>query len=535
MNMEKGRYKKIWLGILIGLLGLAVLLKGYEIQPVEGAGRPGSILMLNGRWEEYDAQDGSGSEFRYVIPEDTEGTLCFSMKSYLQKFQIFLDGEQIYSFEDIYGVKGEKRHLVRLPEDAPGKMLSIKVDNGNPASGAREVNDACLGEESEVMIRLLLKNLYALVFGTVAFLLGGLCLTARSFMREKLSAEMCRGLTYLSMFILATGIWVVTDSELLLFVTGRAAVVSLISFCSFMIMPAFLLLFIIYVLGRHTSIEVLSRLFFAMAAVYAVNYLVLAVPGYLILLPVHVLCACAIVFALKIGYEEVKIRKNRAAWKLLNGFWMLSLFCGAAFVLFYINPAVFPYSILYCVGIALFIICLLDVAFGKLYEQVEKNASVAMYKQLAYRDVMTNMENRASFMKAQKKNDWEAGTACVLMDINNLKRINDRYGHLAGDMAIIAAARCIREAFGGEGKCYRIGGDEFVVLLKQNSGEEAAQALTELAKKIQKENEGREIPLSIAAGYAVYEGGDDTPEQLFKRADADMYMQKQRMKAEGNG
>ena len=51
------------------------------------------------------------------------------------------------------------------------------------------------------------------------------------------------------------------------------------------------------------------------------------------------------------------------------------------------------------------------------------------------------------------------------MDLNQLKNINDTFGHHTGDELIIAAARCIEKAFGSMGTCYRIGGDEFCAVL----------------------------------------------------------------------
>lgn len=93
------------------------------------------------------------------------------------------------------------------------------------------------------------------------------------------------------------------------------------------------------------------------------------------------------------------------------------------------------------------------------------------------------------------------------------------------------AADCIRSVYGNIGSCFRIGGDEFVVLLRNLSREEVQKTFTVLEEKIERMNRGRKLPLKIAWGYAVREKGSFlTGEELFEMADADMYRKKQKMK-----
>ena len=114
-----------------------------------------------------------------------------------------------------------------------------------------------------------------------------------------------------------------------------------------------------------------------------------------------------------------------------------------------------------------------------------------------------------------------------VFDINGLKTVNDTFGHEAGDELIIAAARCIQNAVGDERKCYRIGGDEFVVAV--NTEEETAkEILARLAEETDKWSATKtEFSLSVSSGYArIKDHQGLTANELVKKADRAMYKSK---------
>ena len=85
----------------------------------------------------------------------------------------------------------------------------------------------------------------------------------------------------------------------------------------------------------------------------------------------------------------------------------------------------------------------------------------------AYCDQMTGLHNRRAYSEKTDQFALEMPAYCcmVMVDINGLKEINDRLGHEAGDELIIGSAECLRQGFGGIDTVYRIGGDEFCVIL----------------------------------------------------------------------
>lgn len=109
-------------------------------------------------------------------------------------------------------------------------------------------------------------------------------------------------------------------------------------------------------------------------------------------------------------------------------------------------------------------------------------------------------------------------------DLDDLKQINDRLGHAAGDLVLTELAHRIRKAVRGSDFAVRMGGDEFLVLLPGCPPEKVKVVLSRLAP-FEMDFGGEKIGVSSSAGYAQYQPGD-TVEQLLGRADRALYAAK---------
>ena len=125
--------------------------------------------------------------------------------------------------------------------------------------------------------------------------------------------------------------------------------------------------------------------------------------------------------------------------------------------------------------------------------------------------------------------------AVVVMDINGLKEVYDTCGHDFGDILIIDACKLICRTF-KRSPVYRIGGDEFVVILENADLEHYAELLEEFTQGMASFAGARPgEPLSIARGIAIYDSQVDLVfANVFKRADDAMYQNKAAMKARHN-
>lgn len=134
---------------------------------------------------------------------------------------------------------------------------------------------------------------------------------------------------------------------------------------------------------------------------------------------------------------------------------------------------------------------------------IENGKMAAYYKKLANTDSMTALYNRNAFNNDVAQLSINTEYSIISLDLNNLKSVNDNLGHQAGDRYIINAANIINDIFGHEGTCYRIGGDEFsVIIQKPDSGMVTEKLIKKLEKEIEIHNKNNPSePVFIAYGY----------------------------------
>ena len=143
---------------------------------------------------------------------------------------------------------------------------------------------------------------------------------------------------------------------------------------------------------------------------------------------------------------------------------------------------------------------------------------------------MTGLLNRRAYEEDcvnMQEEGMVSQVSILMMDVNGLKTVNDTYGHLAGDELIIAAAKCIQTAVGTLGKAYRIGGDEFVVLLLGKE-EKHRDVLNTLERLVESAKCSYPCELSISKGVVVCkEHPDLTFDEMKDLADKRMYADKE--------
>ncbi len=166
----------------------------------------------------------------------------------------------------------------------------------------------------------------------------------------------------------------------------------------------------------------------------------------------------------------------------------------------------------------------LGISFFKLRIKLSEN--VVEEHENAGVDSMTGLLNRHSY--SQELEDLD-GTVLsdnftyISIDLNGLKEINDELGHDAGDILIKGAGQCISECFGDIGSIYRIGGDEFVVLLTAEKADVDTR-LSVFEGAMKKWSGEKEIPLEASYGYARHEEDSESRiRDLGKLADKKMY------------
>lgn len=148
-------------------------------------------------------------------------------------------------------------------------------------------------------------------------------------------------------------------------------------------------------------------------------------------------------------------------------------------------------------------------------------------------DTLTGLLNRAVYDRYTKNLDYrDIGTA-IVFDLDNFKQINDLYGHQWGDSCLQMVGGLIKECFHEMGFCYRIGGDEFCVICKKIDEQKAEKTLSLFHLKIDSIRKSNklmgELP-TVSTGYALYHGSKEDYDLALRKADAQMYVYKNKRK-----
>ena len=156
----------------------------------------------------------------------------------------------------------------------------------------------------------------------------------------------------------------------------------------------------------------------------------------------------------------------------------------------------------------------------------------------ANRDSLTGLRNTTSYTAWVENFDQEIESGNVefgvaVLDLNNLKEANDKYGHAIGNKLIMSAAKLISDIF-KRSPVFRIGGDEFLVVLQNSDLENCEKLFAQLeldCANTYVEEDGVKIPISVANGFVRFDPSKDLHfEDVFKRADDAMYENKSKFK-----
>ncbi len=169
----------------------------------------------------------------------------------------------------------------------------------------------------------------------------------------------------------------------------------------------------------------------------------------------------------------------------------------------------------------------------------DSRAEADRMNELAHKDALTGIRNKMAYDQEIAKLNEEIREGkkefgIAMIDLNDLKTINDSYGHECGNIALKIMSDIICNTF-LHSPVFRIGGDEFAVVLRNNDYDKIDDLCTEFHTRIKEQNEREDIEpwekVSAAIGYAKYdENLDKDADSVFRRADQIMYQAKKKMK-----
>ena len=478
-----------------------------------------------------------------TLPEFGDGK-CLTMKNQRAWLEVFLgdDTEPAFSFGREHYEAGRMiasgYMWVPLPESASGQKITV-VYHILRNKAFSSVWVPRLGD-SLTVVRDTYGSSAAQIWLCLFFVLLGILLQAVALPFYFKHPELHRFL-HIGAFCVLTGVWVLTYNYAVDIFIRNYMMNTYIEYTCIYLMPVPLLIFFREIVEGKDK----KRLFGGMAVVTAVFYIIAlvlqltnAMAFWDSLSLFHLLIVvelCVGVFLLLRNFKG----KEREHQYLLAGFlvvlvtalWDVGIYQVQRF--FGIGDKIMgTWNVAY--GLMVMILCMIASSMIYLFERIKLKNTEALLERLAYQDSLTGLYNRAKIAELADEIDQtgERDFAVVSMDLNSLKHYNDTMGHACGDQYLLKFARFLREFWRDLGIVGRMGGDEFIVMLRQTHREKVEQQMQKFEESLAMENaKSTELKMDTAYGVAYgVEHAGETVRQVYRHADERMYEMKRRMK-----
>ncbi len=466
-----------------------------------------------------------------VIPDDYVPNRSVSLRLTMQELKVELDGEVLFNLEhdEEYLTKsvGSSWQVVNLPYGNEGKTIRITLTSPYEMSSGT-INNINMGTKCAVSFAIfkahfprLFVSFFILLFGVLFLILG--------YVFRTLGSSVAR-ITYLGLFAILISIWLMCESRTLQFFTGNHFIVTTLVFIVLMLAPLPMLMYLESAYEMHHKNFYPHLIWIFIANFFICSFLQFAgiADFFETVLVTHSLIGIAIVcFICSTVYEVVK-HKNEAALANLISISVLCFF--SALELFNFYAGSFAYvTDFFAAGVMVYIFLLCFDTYRYVHTLFEKSAEAKHFERLANFDALTQGRNRLSFDR-DLENLWKKETIpemwLCFFDLNDLKSINDTFGHHIGDLALKQTYECISKAFGSDESCYRVGGDEFACIFT-GSFDALTSRLNIFNDNIESVAHKVAFPFNIATGYVSIDRNKyASAEDMLIDADMKMYADK---------
>lgn len=447
------------------------------------------------------------------------------------------DGDVVYTIgtndsQALTYYKTPGTYFVSIPLSVADEDKIIAIDISCPYSNSvNKISEVYLGNEGAILRYELSNKLFGFSICLLIAFIGLLFIFVSIPLRKYDNGG--NSLLYLGLFALCVGVWALTEVKFMQLLFDNPVFWHFVSGLTLILIPTPVFIFFrykheaatkapVFIIGVLTVITYVISIFLHLSGIVDLHETIKLT---------HILLGFSALFAGYYAFRCFIISK----YKDIAFYGLLTIsVCAALDIIFYYTGVLQDNSTLTRIGVLIYI-CVLGFqvmnAYIKNYNTMLK---ADWLSKLAYVDILTEFYNRTSFTEDMQTLDDDPNRfnrIIAVFDMNNLKAINDTYGHTMGDKAIIEASERISEHFGTLGKCYRIGGDEFVFISSvpnvETEVQKAYKALTKALEYRNSNNTATAYTLLIAFGYAII---DATATEAFNKADSLMYANKKAIK-----
>lgn len=486
--------------------------------------------------------EGSTYCYRRILPSENTSEKVIIYNTVHMQMEVFIDGEMVYELKrgenSTIKTTGFCWNTILLTEEDAGREIVFRV---TPVySDSTPKGSFFYGSYREIERKVLAERVLRLALsGAIA--LAGIAMLFYGFLVVKKGQD-SETIIQFAIFATMLGIWSAIETQIPDWIFPCSMIIVVVSHLMLMTLPIPFMLFLRHMYHNGES-KLWSICCYINCAVIAVRVILQITGMYDLretLLLTHICLLLCVVVVVAMTIREIALH-GLAGQVKINSICVLVILISTILELaiYRIGNRSTP------LGSMGFMFYISVMGIGnvrrtrKLMEQARESA---LYRKLAYTDELTGLSNRTAFredLENRMEPDRAAGretilpTVVFMFDLNDLKKCNDTYGHDYGDQYIKMAADVLKKLFEQEGKCYRIGGDEFCAWAPYTSQDKIDEKLLLLEGEIQElNNKGFVVTVSVAVGYAIYTENEDGGGlySTMKRADAMMYERKQAYK-----
>lgn len=482
---------------------------------------------------------GNQSIFTCELPEEFDDGQSVLFKCSHATIEVFLDGDVIYTFGEERPVVGKTPgtvwHVVDVPDNSAGcELVVVRTSVYSTYKGPDA--DFYFGSRGDCILKLVNNFFYVLIMNFVSIVLGLICLLLYLRTIKRKEMQVGSGFLWIGLFAIIIAIWSLRQSGFLRFLIPYSEILYFIDIHTLMLAAIPLDMFV----------RTISKTKWGKACMWFVPiYLFSAVFGTLMqvvgvfdlremLTVMHVLIGVNAMYMFFAVHREAWKNKGSAASMFRIPLYTILVFGLMEIIYFYFPSR--TTSIFLPTGVMLFILMLVWQQVSSYFHTLETQKLV-YYEKFANTDMLTGALNRNAYETRLKHLVPEetdlTNYGAALFDLNDLKFINDNYGHEHGDDAIKRCYELIVTVFGDRSNCYRIGGDEFVYL--GFNKDEIEQKMAYFDSLVARDRAELDYPFNVAFGYAVFDSEqDNNVHDTIKRSDAMMYLDKKEKKQQNN-
>lgn len=426
---------------------------------------------------------------------------------------------------------GSYWYFFRLPADWEGKELRIEIQ-AEVARFAGEIPTIYTGNMSAFIYMVVQNGTFAMLT-CIPILVFGLMLVAFGIFSS--NKDIKSRLVLLGFFAITTSIWNLLEARITQVFYRDVQLANIVLFSCYYMVPCIAACYL-YTYRSFRKFKIMNVLMYVTGGIYIVLQVLQAVSviRYVDFVPLGYIMIGVLIIGVIVNYFlHRRNTKNVEDGAVYRAMILLAVFCIIDVFRYNISPQL-QTAQFSRIGFLLFFFYLGFSVITQMNEAAIKERETLIYKRLAFIDNMTQVNNRTAFeqkLHTMRQKTPVEPTYFFMADMNNLKYINDTFGHSAGDHAVIEIAQTLAECF-KEGECYRIGGDEFCVITEGIDEDKIIQYRDEVRNILSKKSEKFEYDIVVAVGYSKLEQGNI--DECFNTADALMYKDKAALKQENN-